>query len=205
VERFDRRWTRDDRLLRLPQEDLCQALSVPPSRKYEADGGPGVEAILNILQGSDDPEHDRRKFLRAIIAFWLIGATDGHAKNFSIFLSPGGRYALTPLYDVLSAQPSCDAGQIRRNKMKLAMAVGDKRHYVIDTVMPRHFVQSAGKTGIGESVVKEEMISLFEDAPAVLDSLLSNLPRGFPAEVVDSVASGLRARLRNLQPAHVSS
>jgi serine/threonine-protein kinase HipA len=46
VERFDRRWTRDGRLLRLPQEDCCQALSVPPPRKYEPDGGPGIRNIL---------------------------------------------------------------------------------------------------------------------------------------------------------------
>jgi serine/threonine-protein kinase HipA len=61
VERFDRRWTRDGRLLRLPQEDCCQALSAPPSRKYEADGGPGIPAILNLLNGSDEPEPHRPK------------------------------------------------------------------------------------------------------------------------------------------------
>lgn len=134
VERFDRRWTRDGRLLRLPQEDGCQALSVPSGRKYETDGGPGIRSILNLLGGSDDPEADRRAVLAALMIFWLLGATDGHAKNFSVFLAPGGRFRLTPLYDVVSAQPSADAGQIRRAQMKLAMAVGDNRHYVIDTI-----------------------------------------------------------------------
>jgi serine/threonine-protein kinase HipA len=205
VERFDRRWTRDHRLLRLPQEDFCQALSVPPSLKYEADGGPGVESILNLLKGSDDPDRDQRMFLRAIVAFWLIGATDGHAKNFSIFLSPGGRYRLTPLYDVLSAQPSLGEGQIRRNRMKLAMAIGTNRHYVVDTVMPRHFVQSAGRAGVGKSVVDQTMASLFEDAPRALDTLLPGLPPGFPAEVADSIASGFKARLRHLQAADAQS
>jgi serine/threonine-protein kinase HipA len=79
VERFDRRWTADNRLLRLPQEDCCQALSVPPSSKYESDGGPGIPAILNLLKGSDQPEADQTTFLKAVIAFWLLGATDGHA------------------------------------------------------------------------------------------------------------------------------
>jgi serine/threonine-protein kinase HipA len=100
VERFDRRWARDGRLLRLPQEDCCQALSVPPSLKYEADGGPGIPAILNLLNGSDDPTADRHRVLKALVVFWLLGATDGHAKNFSIFLGPGGRFSATPLYDV---------------------------------------------------------------------------------------------------------
>jgi serine/threonine-protein kinase HipA len=109
VERFDRLWTQDGRLLRLPQEDCCQALSVVPSRKYQSDGGPGVEAILQLLRGSDTPTEDQRNFLKAVIAFWLLGATDGHAKNFSVFLLPGGRYHMTPLYDVISAQPSVDS------------------------------------------------------------------------------------------------
>jgi len=89
VERFDRLWTRDKRLLRLPQEDCCQALSVPPNLKYESDGGPGIPGIVRMLRGSDDAASDQRSFLKANIVFWLLGATDGHAKNFSVFLSPG--------------------------------------------------------------------------------------------------------------------
>lgn len=126
VERFDRRWTSDKRLLRLPQEDCCQALSVPPTRKYQSDGGPGLKDILELLKGSDAPSQDLTMFLRASIVFWLIGATDGHAKNFSIFLGPGGRFRLTPLYDVLSAQPSLNAKQIQPKALKLAMSVGKR-------------------------------------------------------------------------------
>lgn len=54
IERFDRRWAQDGRLLRLPQEDMCQALSTPPAIKYEAHGGPGIEKILRALSGSDE-------------------------------------------------------------------------------------------------------------------------------------------------------
>jgi serine/threonine-protein kinase HipA len=121
VERFDRLWTKDGRLLRLPQEDCCQALSVVPSRKYQSDGGPGIEEILHLFRGSDTPAEDQRNFLKGVIAFWLLGATDGHAKNFSLFLTPGGRYHMTPLYDVTSAQPSFDSNQIRHNQFVSAM------------------------------------------------------------------------------------
>src|SRR5262249_45392510 len=136
VERFDRLWTkeRSKRLLRLPQEDCCQALSVPPTRKYETDGGPGIADVLEMLKGSDDPDADRRMFLKAQILNWLLAATDGHAKNFSIFLRPGGRFRLAPLYDVMSAQPARDAGQLQRNKMKLALAVGERQHYVVEDI-----------------------------------------------------------------------
>jgi serine/threonine-protein kinase HipA len=199
IERFDRLWTKDKRLLRLPQEDCCQALSVPPTRKYEADGGPGIRQVLDLLKGSDEPEADQRLFLRAQIVFWLLGATDGHAKNFSIFLRPGGRFRLTPLYDVMSAQPALDARQLRKNKMKLALAVGDKRHYVVDEVMPRHFVQTAAKSGIPESVVQGTFEELLEMEEEAVLKVLEELQPDFPEDLVRSIVEGLRRRLRLLR------
>ena len=91
VERFDRELRQDGRMLRLPQEDCCQALGVPSTRKYQSTveghrNGPGVIDIMKLLQGSDMPNEDREAFFRSQIIFWLIGATDGHAKNFSVFL-----------------------------------------------------------------------------------------------------------------------
>jgi serine/threonine-protein kinase HipA len=196
VERFDRVWTRDNRLLRLPQEDCCQALSVLPTRKYESDGGPGMAAVLDLLKGSDDPEADRRFFLKAQIVFWLLGATDGHAKNFSIFLQPGGRFRLTPLYDVMSVQPAFDAGQLRRNNMKLALAVGDNRHYAVYEIRPRHFVQTAAKSGIPASLVRTIFDELLEAEQAAISKVMNDLPAGFPQNLADSIVGGLRARLR---------
>ncbi len=196
VQRFDRLWTKDNRLLRLPQEDCCQALSVPPTRKYEADGGPGMAAILDLLKASDDPEADRRSFLKAQIIFWLFGATDGHAKNFSIFLQQGGRFRLTPLYDVMSVQPAFDAGQLRRNQMKFALSVGDNRHYVVYEIMPRHFVQTAAKSGVPASLVQSIFDELLENQEAVINKVMKELPTGFPQELADSIIGGLRARLR---------
>jgi serine/threonine-protein kinase HipA len=196
VERFDRLWTRDKRLLRLPQEDCCQALSVTPTRKYESDGGPSMAAILDLLKGSDDPEADRRLLLKTQIVFWLLGATDGHAKNFSIFLRPGGRFRLTPLYDVMSVQPAVDASQLRRNRMKLALAVGDSRHYVVHEIMPRHFLQSAAKSGIPATVVQSILDELLESAQTAVSKVMEDLPAGFPAELARSIVGGLRSRLR---------
>jgi serine/threonine-protein kinase HipA len=195
VERFDRLWTRDGRLLRLPQEDCCQALSVPPTRKYEPDGGPGMRQILDLLKASDEPEADQRTFLKAQIVFWLLGATDGHAKNFSVFLLPGGRFRLTPLYDVMSAQPNVDAGEIRHNRMKLAMAVGDNRHYVIDEIMPRHFLQTAARAGVPAGLVQGILDEVGYDADRAIDAAVNDLPPKFPEEIVASVIEGVRRRL----------
>src|SRR5690606_20111333 len=101
VERFDRAWT-DATLVRLPQEDVCQALSVPSFRKYDADGGPGMADVLYLLLQSDAAEEDRKRFFQSCFAVWLLGATDGHAKNFSLALGSQGGFRLTPLYDVMS-------------------------------------------------------------------------------------------------------
>ena len=198
VERFDRRWTRDGRLLRLPQEDCCQALSVPPTLKYEAEGGPGIPAILNLLTGSDTPDDDRTMFLGALVAFWLLGATDGHAKNFSVFLYPGQHFHLAPLYDVISAQPSADAGQLKRNQMKLAMAVGDSRHYVVETVVPHHFLQTAAKARIGASVVERVFENIQARAPAAIEKVRQTLPADFPEEIATSIFGGFEQRLGRL-------
>ncbi len=198
VERFDRLFTKDKRLLRIPQEDCCQALSVPWTLKYENEGGPGVQQILKLLAGSDEADADRRNFLKTIIVFWLLGATDGHAKNFSIFLSPGGGYRMTPLYDIVSAQPSLDAKQIRRNRMKMAMAVGDKRRYTIESIVGRHFIESAMKAGIGRAIALEVIGDILDTGLKALDRVMSGLPKGFPGAVAEPIAKGVHSRLEQL-------
>jgi serine/threonine-protein kinase HipA len=198
IERFDRTWTRDGRLLRLPQEDCCQALSIPPSRKYEADGGPGILKIVEFLKGSDTPDVDQRTFLKAQMVFWLFGATDGHAKNFSIRLASGGRFQLTPLYDIVSTQPSLDAGQIKQSQMKLAMAVGANRHYAVHTIVGRHFVQTAEAAGLSHKMVLDLIAELSDTAVANIDRVRAALPKGFPEKVATSIADGAKRRLKAL-------
>ncbi|MGO4339697.1 type II toxin-antitoxin system HipA family toxin [Labrys sp. KB_33_2] len=196
VERFDRLWTRDGRLLRLPQEDTCQALSIPPTKKYQSDGGPGVREIINLLKGSDTPEADIAAFLRANIIFWMLGATDGHAKNFSIFLSPGGRFRMTPLYDVLTAQPSLDANQVPRKKFKLAMSVGKSRHYAIHDIMPRHFMQTADLAGVGTPAMRAIFEGIEANAERQAEAVISSLPGSFPDQLVTSTMEAIKDRTR---------
>lgn len=198
IERFDRRWTRDGRLLRLPQEDICQALSVPPTRKYQPDGGPGMRDIIQLLKGSDTPEQDIATFMRACIIFWMLGATDGHAKNFSITLGPGGRFRLTPLYDVLTAQPSLDAGQIQQKKFKLAMSVGTNRHYQVASIVPRHFLQTAEQAGVGAPLMRALCEDLAATALDKTDAVIATLPSAFPDQLVTAVRAAIAERARLL-------
>lgn len=199
IERFDRRWTKDKRLLRLPQEDCCQALSVPPTRKYQSHGGPGIVQVLYLLKGSDNPAGDQKIVLKAQILFWMIGATDGHAKNFSIFLSPGGSYHLTPLYDVLTAQPSLDAHQIERKQMKLAMSVGTSRHYRIDEILGRHFIQTGEAAGLPKYLVREAIEEMADTAPKAIEKIESELPMDFPVAIPTSVNQAISDCLRQLR------
>lgn len=194
VERFDRFRARDGRLLRRPQEDLCQALGVPPLREYEDHGGPGVTDILRLLAASDRPDVDRRMVMTAIVAFWLLGATDGHAKNFSIHLGPGGRFAATPLYDVLSAEPSLAAHQINRRQMRLAMAIGDRRRYRIDEIAPRHFVQTAIRAGYAEDATRALLMELRTTAAAAFDRAVQAMPDDTPAALLDPIGAAIRER-----------
>lgn len=201
IERFDRLWTQDQRLLRLPQEDCCQALATHPSTKYETDGGPGIAKILDILKGSDDAMTDRIRFLKAQIVYWLLGATDGHAKNFSLSLMPGGRFHPTPLYDVMSAQPAVDAGQLRHNKMKFAMAVGSNRHYVVGDILPRHFRQTADSSGLPDVSMQNIFAELERDVPDALEKATNLMPPIFPQILIDSITKGALSRLKLLEQA----
>lgn len=199
IERFDRRWTKDGRLLRLPQEDCCQALSVPPTRKYQSDGGPDMTQVLNLLRGSDNPADDQKTVFKAQILFWLIGATDGHAKNFSIFLGRGGSYHLTPLYDVLTAQPSLDTRQIERKQMKLAMSVGTNRHYKISEIHGRHFIQAGEAAGLPKSLVRDAIEEIANTAGDAIARIEGELPADFPDAIHTSVRDAVIDRLRSLR------
>lgn len=197
VERFDRRWSKDGRrLLRVPQEDCCQALSVPPTRKYQSDGGPGALDMLEFLKGSDDPAHDQLIFMKAQIAFWLLGAVDGHAKNFSVFIYPGSGFRLTPLYDVMSAQDLYDRKQMQRKSMKLAMSVGRNRHYHIHEIQPRHFRETADTAGLPDGMIDMALGHVADALPEAIELVCASLPADFPARIRDSIAEGALKRAR---------
>jgi len=201
VERFDRRWRNDNHLLRLPQEDCCQALGFPPTRKYQSDLGPNMRDILNLLQGADDAEANQMAFLTSQILFWLMGATDGHAKNFSIFLKPGGRYSLTPFYDVLSAQPAFNKGQIQQSKFRLAMSAGKNRHYRIVEVMGRHFIQSGKAAGIGNKAMGQVIESILDKANDATARARAQMPDDFADGIHESVTKAIDKRLQHLASA----
>ncbi|MGD9825925.1 type II toxin-antitoxin system HipA family toxin [Desulfobacter sp.] len=193
VKRFDRRWSADGSwLIRLPQEDFCQATGTPSALKYEADGGPGMAAIMGLLLGSDRAHVDRTVFMTAQVLFWMLGAIDGHAKNFSIFLRPGSRFHLTPLYDVISIYPLAKAGQVSMHKVKTAMAVsGKNRHYRWNSITRRHWLDTAKKCRYPEDEMKQIIEKCCDMVQECIDQAGAALPPGFPGQISSAIFSGI--------------
>lgn len=194
VPRFDRRLAADRSwILRLPQEDFAQVEGVGPEQKYEADGGPGIQRINDRLLGSAQAEEDRIDFFRTQVLFWMLAAIDGHAKNFSVFIEPRGRFRLTPRYDVLSAFPVMGhaARQFPPEKIRMAMAIwGKGRHYRWAQIRRHHFEQTAADCGLGHHAA-HIIDDLVRATPAVLSEVTRALPAGFPASVSTPVLEGL--------------
>lgn len=201
VSRFDRQMHASGNwLLRLPQEDFCQVFGLSSLQKYEADGGPGMERIATVLRNSEAPMQDLETLFSAQLLFWLLAAPDGHAKNFSIRLLAGGRYRMTPLYDVMSVWPVIGDGpnQFSWHRTKLAMAVaGKSRHYALRDIQRRHFNAMASQCFLGtdaEPVIER----LIARTPAVIDAVGAMLPPGFPQRVADTILNGLRTSVERL-------
>ncbi|WP_425089557.1 HipA domain-containing protein [Stappia sp.] len=199
VERFDRRLARDGRLLRLPQEDCCQALSIPPTQKYQDQGGPGIVQVLDLLKASDTPLEDQETFLAAQLLFWVIGATDGHAKNFSLSLRPAGAFRLTPLYDIVSVQPSLDRHEITRRQMRLAMSVGDNRHSRVDQIHPRHFLQTVARAGVADQLMLKVLDRIAGRADRAFQLLEAELPADFPEWIHASIKEAALTRIQTIE------
>jgi len=194
VERFDRRLSSDGGwIMRIPQEDLCQATGTPPFRKYENEGGPGITDLMRLLLASRESANDRKKFLKAQILFWLLAAPDGHAKNFSIFVERQGRFSLTPLYDVMSAYPVLGHGKekISPENLKMAMAVtGENRHYEWSKIQKRHWLTTAEKCGAALPA-KDAIAEILERLPSAIREVSASLPDNFPDSIATPVFKGV--------------
>ena len=199
VERFDRAHQADGWIARLPQEDFCQALGRPSTQKYESDGGPGIRDILRILETGDRPADDMRAFLKAQVVYWMLAATDGHAKNFSLFHERGGEYRLTPFYDVLSAWPLIGRGpgKLDVHKVKLAMAVRSKSaHWKLNEIHARHWIETARRCGVAD--MPAILADVVARTPAVIASTEKAPPKGFPPQIADAILAGVRASANRL-------
>jgi serine/threonine-protein kinase HipA len=187
VDRYDRRPV-DGRLVRIHQEDVCQALGVPPSRKYQSEGGPSPKDIVHLLRQTMPArvaEDAVWRFLDALAWNWLIAGTDAHAKNYSLLLA-AGEVRLAPLYDVASALPY----DVHEKKLKLAMKIGnDYRVFPYHNSWPR----AAKDLGLDADRVLVRVGELADRTPEAFAAAAASpdvepLGRPLPARLVDLVA-----------------
>ena len=170
VTRFDRRRARDGSIVRVHQEDMCQALAVYPRNKYEASGGPSAADIARLLRdNSTHGEADVWEFAQALVFNYLIGAPDAHGKNYSIMHAPG-LTRITPLYDVASALPYDAVAGSEINQA--AMSIGGKR--VFGTVHGRHWDRLAKGLGVDTDRLRDEVRRQAEAIPVAFSHELDS-------------------------------
>ncbi|MBB71831.1 MAG: serine/threonine protein kinase [Legionellales bacterium] len=194
-ERFDRKYADDGSwIIRLPQEDMCQAFGVSSNLKYQSDGGFGIQKIMGLLRNSSQASIDRANFFRAQILFWLLAAIDGHGKNFSIFIEPNGRYRLTPLYDILSVHPLLANRQLEAQKIKMAMAIiGSKNHYRWLNGQRRHILNTANSVGFSPPEALSLLDDMLEKTNNVIAKVADELPNDFPNAIAEPIFKGIQA------------
>ncbi len=194
VKRFDRKLSKDNNsLIRLPQEDMCQALGISPNLKYEADGGPGITEIMHSLLGSSNPIYDRDTFFKAQVLFWLLAAIDGHAKNFSLQIEAGSKYSLAPLYDIISAHPLVAKKQLQTQKLKMAMALkGKNSHYHWYQMQSRHFLDTADHANYSRKKAEEILNNMLTQVDSVIEKISALLPINFPTNISEPIFQGMR-------------
>jgi serine/threonine-protein kinase HipA len=201
VQRFDRKLSDDKTwLMRLPQEDICQAMGVASHLKYQSDGGPSIDNIMQLLLGSVTATEDRDTFYRSQILFWLLAAVDGHAKNFSVFIEPEGKYRLTPLYDIMSAYPLIEKKQLQVQKVKMAMALkGKNTHYFWHNIQRRHFLEMARNSRYSVERGEWIMNGMLQKVNLVIEQVADSLPKSFPNKIAQPIFAGMKAMKRKLE------
>lgn len=159
VERYDRMLL-GGRLVRVHQEDACQALARSPESKYQNEGGPAAEEIFALVRGhSSEAREDEGRLLDALIFNYLIGGTDAHAKNYSLLLAGGGQARLAPCYDLISILPYAPDPR----KAKLAMKIGGD--YLLWKIGKDHWEKAADEWKLDPAQVRDRIVRMASALP----------------------------------------
>jgi serine/threonine-protein kinase HipA len=192
IERYDRQRPVND-IIRVHQEDVCQALGITPTKKYQNEGGPSPANITELLRTySTNRVADVDTFVAAMGFNWLIAGTDAHAKNFSLLLS-GPHVRLAPLYDVASTLPY---DEIDLKKAKLAMKVGGE--YELAHIGLRQWQKFAREVRVDADEMIERLISIASQLPDEVSAVrLRAREQGLTNAIVERLATQLIARASN--------
>jgi serine/threonine-protein kinase HipA len=194
IERYDRQQKGND-IIRVHQEDVCQALGIMPTKKYQNEGGPGALNIVELLRTySTAREDDLDTFVTALGLNWLIAGTDAHAKNFSLLLG-SQRVRLAPLYDVASILPY-DEFDFR--KLKLAMKIGGE--YKLSQVGLRQWQKFAREIRMNSDELLELLVYLAKELPGQITAARTRAREdGLDAPILNRLVEQLVARAAECQ------
>ncbi|MFL0274307.1 type II toxin-antitoxin system HipA family toxin [Mycobacterium sp. SMC-19] len=187
VERYDRLRLPNGTIVRIHQEDMCQALSVWPQNKYTSNGGPSAVDISKLLSKVAS-QRDVDRFTDVVVAQYLLGAPDGHAKNYSAILD-GEDVTLAPIYDVASILP-----YERREGSgldRVAMSLGG--HNKFGDVRMRHIERFATNTGTDPDRLVARTREMMTDLPAVISDVASKSSGEGLAELSEALVRETRA------------
>jgi serine/threonine-protein kinase HipA len=195
VERYDR----DPRKVptaRIHQEDLCQALGIAPSAKYQNEGGPSAaECMTAIVENSDRPGEDSAHFVDALLLQFILAATDAHAKNYSLLLPDATSVRSTPLYDVASSLPHLD---LASRRVKFAMKIGE--HYSVLDVHRGDWEKQSRAMRVSFPRLRERLIELVQLIPAAAHTVLSQCQdQGLTHAVLPKLTNMLSDRCQKLE------
>jgi serine/threonine-protein kinase HipA len=199
IERYDRQIrdrVRANEIIRVHQEDVCQALGVLPTRKYQNEGGPTPADIIALLRTySTDREDDIGTFVQALGFNWLIAGTDAHAKNYSLLLSGGPRVRLAPLYDVASILPY---GDVDMPRIKLAMKIGSE--YKLRQIGIRQWREFARETRVGADGLIHELRLMTKKLPDEVNAARARArEEGLDRAIIEGLAAQLIERAKECQ------
>ncbi|HZP69299.1 MAG TPA: type II toxin-antitoxin system HipA family toxin [Pseudolabrys sp.] len=192
IERYDRQRT-DGRILRVHQEDLCQALAILPTSKYENEGGPGIKASVELIRTvSTNAPMDVQNFVDAIAFNWIIGGTDAHAKNYSLLIGAEGRARLAPLYDIASILPY----DFDFQRIRLAMKIGGK--YRLRDIGLRQWHNLAGELRLDRDQITRRIHDLAVNLLDVLPTVTNEAKKdGLDHPLIEKLSSRLEERARH--------
>jgi serine/threonine-protein kinase HipA len=189
IERYDRQH-KGNQIVRIHQEDICQARGIMPTRKHQNDGGPSAADVIELLRtSSTDREADVNTFVDALGFNWLIAGTDAHAKNYSLLLG-GPHIRLAPLYDVASILPY---DEFDTQKLKLAMKVGGE--YRLGRIGLRQWQKFARETRFNADELIARLGSMARQLPDEAgDARRRAQAEGLDNAIIDRLATRLIER-----------
>jgi serine/threonine-protein kinase HipA len=167
IERYDRQW-QDGELQRLHQLDACQLTGVLPSHKYEADGGPGLQACFEMVDAySAMPAVDRLQLVDWLLFNLLIGNADAHGKNVSMVYGSHGRLRLAPAYDLLAT------GYWHELSDDMAMSIGGER--CPGWIQARHWQRLCEAVRLNPTQLRRRALALRDNALRHAPGLMAEL------------------------------